>query len=297
MVTVRSNRIVRERMLYGHARSRNGFTVLELLSVMGIVGLILSLLLPAVGSAREAARRIQCVSQLKQIGIALHNYHDVARCFPPGTQWEASHESAYGWAVPLLPYLEQQAVYEEVDRNSLLASSVNNAARGRSLGIFLCPTDITEATFLLQAEDEITEETSPLFDLPTANYFGVFGALEPDEDEILPRPLGDGTFIDSRSIRLAELTRGTSNIAIIGERTMERLPATWLGVDRQGDDAECRLLGHLFVAPNCMECDECEFASRHPGGSNFLWGDGRVSLVSSNVDSNEYQKFGRRSSY
>ena len=279
------------------APRRAGFTVLELLTVIGIASTLAAIILPAVGSAREAARRMRCVNQLKQIGIALHSYHETTGSFPAGCQWEATGQSAYGWAVPLLPYLEEKAVYNQTNRNRLLTDPSNTQARTTSIGLFLCPSDITEPTFLLSWEDEVTNASGPLFDLPTASYFGVYGTHEPDGDEPAPPLPGDGTFIDSRCIRLADLQRGTSNTIIVGERTMARVPGTWLGVDRQGADAACRLVGNARTSPNCELCDECEFASRHPGGANFLWADGRVSLVSENIDSERYQNMSRRSDF
>ena len=276
---------------------RTGFTVLELLTVMGIVSTLAAIVLPAVGSAREAARRMQCVNQLKQVGIALHSYHEVCGSFPTGCQWEATNSSGYGWAVPLLPYLEQNAIYEQTDRNRLLTHPSNTLARATSIGLFLCPSDITEPTFLLSWEDETTNASGPLFDLPTANYFGVYGTYEPDDENLSAPNPGDGAFIDSQSIRLADLQRGAGNTIIIGERTMARVPGTWLGVDRQGADAACRLVGNALTSPNCELCDECEFDSRHPGGSNFVWADGRVSLVSESLHSLEYQRMSRRSDY
>lgn len=271
--------------------------MLELLTVIGIVSMLAAIILPAVGSAREAARRMQCVNQLKQIGIALHSYHETAGSFPAGCQWEATGQSAYGWAVPLLPYLEEKAIYDHTDRNRLLTDPSNTQARATSIGLLLCPSDITEPTFLLSWEDEVTDASGPLFDLPTASYFGVFGTYEPDEDDLPDPPPGDGTFIDSRCFRLSDLQRGASNTMIVGERTMARIPGTWLGVDRQGADAPCRLVGNALTSPNCDLCDECEFASRHPGGANFLWADGRVSLVSESVDSTQYQTMSRRSDF
>ncbi|HCO24117.1 MAG: hypothetical protein CME31_10215, partial [Gimesia sp.] len=82
-------------------RNRSGFTVLELLVTFGIITTLASLILPAVNSAREAARQLQCKNQLKQIGLALHSYHDGYRCLPAGWQWERTNHAAYGWAVPL----------------------------------------------------------------------------------------------------------------------------------------------------------------------------------------------------
>jgi prepilin-type N-terminal cleavage/methylation domain-containing protein/prepilin-type processing-associated H-X9-DG protein len=274
--------------------SRRGFTVLELLTVIGIVSTLAAIVLPAVGSAREAARRIQCVNQLKQVGIALHGYHEVCRSFPPGWQWESTNQSAYGWAVPLLPYLEQNSIYEHTNRDVQITAPSNAKSRTTSIELLLCPSDLTEPTFMLTWEDETTGEYRPLFELPTASYFGVFGTSEPDDIDDPNPPVGEGTFIETQSIRLANLQRGPSNTIIVGERTMARVPATWLGISRDGADATCRLTGNVRVSPNCDLCDECEFSSRHPGGSNFLWGDGRVSLVAQTIDSREYQRMSRR---
>ena len=277
--------------------TRCGFTVLELLTVVGIVSSLAAIVLPAVGVAREAARRMQCVNQLKQVGVALHSYHETCGSFPSGWQWEATQQSAYGWSVPLLPYLEQSEIYEQTNRNVLLTDPANTVARATSIGLLLCPSDITEPTFLLSWEDEALGTSGPLFVLPTASYFGVFGINEPDEHGLPGLPQGSGTFIESRSIRLADLQRGASNTFIVGERTMARVPSTWLGFDRAGADAECRLVGNALTSPNCVTCDECEFDSRHPGGANFLWGDGRVSLISESIGSKQYQQMARRSEH
>jgi prepilin-type processing-associated H-X9-DG protein len=85
-----------------------------------------------------------------------------------------------------------------------------------------------------------------------------------------------------------------SRTLVVGERTMARVPSTWLGVDLRGEDAACRLVGSAMTHPNCRECDECEFASRHAGGANFLWADGRVDLLSEAIDSAEYRRLARR---
>jgi prepilin-type processing-associated H-X9-DG protein/prepilin-type N-terminal cleavage/methylation domain-containing protein len=274
---------------------RSAFTVLELLTVMAIVSTLAAIVLPAVGSAREAARRMQCVNQLKQVGIALHSYHEVCGSFPAGWQWESTNNSAYGWAVPLLPYLEQNAIYERTDRNRVLTHPANTQARATSIDLLLCPSDLTEPTFLLSWEDEVANTSGPLFDLPTTSYVGVFGTSE--ADDTTPAPPGEGTFVGHRTVRLVDLERGASNTTITGERTMATVPSTWLGVDRQGADAACRLVGNMLTSPNCDTCDECEFSSRHPGGANFLWGDGRVSLISETIDSRQYQRIARRADY
>lgn len=279
-----------------------GFTVLELLASLAVVGILLAVTLPALSAAREAARRAECTNHLKQLGLALHNYEDSFRCLPAGWQWEGTQQSAYGWAVPLLPYVEQRAAYRMVDRNRPVSDPTNARVREQSLAIMLCPSDLATPTFSLLPEPvaiahysdvSLSPEDHPLVDLPTANYMGVFGTPEPDDS--IPAPLGDGTFIESRPVRLAELLRGLSRTVIVGERTMARVPSTWLGVDFRGADAACRLVGNTATRPNCGECDECEFDSRHPGGVNFLWGDGHVALIADGIDTHEYRRLSQRS--
>ncbi len=130
-------------------RRRIGFTVVELLVVIAIIAILLALLLPAVQQAREAARRTQCRNNLKQIGIALHNYHDINRMFPPffinndslGTNYMRISESApkgANWLVMLLPYLDQGPLYAQWDFN---ISADSNPGRSVRISTFLCPTD------------------------------------------------------------------------------------------------------------------------------------------------------------
>lgn len=276
-----------------------GFTVLELLVVAGIMSALAAIVIPAIGAAREAAHRLQCSSQLRQVGLALHCYHDAFHCLPAGWQWEATQYTAYGWANPLLPYLEEQATYALIDRNVSIAAAANAAVRERRVPLLVCPSDVAGGQFDLYAETAHggpEEHGAPgdelLVVLPSANYVAVFGTSEPDD--AFPTPPGEGAFIDSRPIRLAELTRGTSNTLLVGERTAARLPSTWLAVDRRGEDAVCRLTGTAFAGPNCGHCDECEFSSRHAGGVNFLFGDGHVTLVADSIEAPTYRRLARR---
>jgi len=271
-----------------------GFTILELLVVVGITSTLMSIILPAVGSVREAARRTQCTSRLRQIGVALHVYHEQHTSLPPGCQWEWTQQSAYGWATAVLPMLEQRAVYEGLDRNRAVFDPVNAVARQTALPSFVCPSDIAETSFMLFSDDSAPVPGSPLFRLPTANYVGVFGAVEPEEDRSEMPPAGDGAFIDGRTLRFADFQRGLSNSLFVGERRMADVSSTWLGFDVRADDALCRLVGMALTAPNCDPCDECEFSSRHSGGAMFLWGDGRVRLIPDSIDSSEYQRLARR---
>ncbi len=279
---------------------RRAVTILELLVALAVITLVVAVVLPAVGAAREAARRVQCTNHLKQLGLALHCYEDSFRCLPAGWQWEASGNTGFSWAVPLLPLLEQRTVYDLIDRNRPVGDAANDRARDVSLAVWLCPSDLAAPTFELFGEPGAPWSTSdtaghpvPLTRLPTSNYMGVFGTPEPDDS--IPAPPGDGAFIESRGVRFAELQRGLSQTLLVGERTMARVPSTWLGVDFHGADAACRLVGNAATAPNCATCDECEFDSRHSVGANFLWADGHVSLIADTIDGNEYRRLARRS--
>jgi len=273
--------------------ARAGLTILELLVATAIVTLLTAIVLPACAATREAARHLQCSSQLRQLGLAIANYHDGFRCLPTGWQWEPSQQSAYGWAVPLLPYLEQQPTYESVNRSQSLQCHSNAEARGIAVLALRCPSDIADDTFeLFDVPASSSAASRALLTLPAASFAGVFGTTEPDD--VYPAPPGEGAFLESRPVRLQEFERGLSNTFLVGERTAARLPVTWLGVERNGEDAVCRLVGNAATHPNCEDCDECEFASRHTGGVNFLWGDGHVSIVANKIDVQAYRQLACR---
>jgi prepilin-type N-terminal cleavage/methylation domain-containing protein len=127
-------------------RRRAAFTLIELLVVIAIIAVLISLLLPAVQSAREAARRAQCVNNLKQIGLALHNYHDSLNCFPMSMGLDAPgfgypEPASYSGLSMLLPYLEQTVVFSSINYSILRGDPGNNTAMATSVSSFLCPTD------------------------------------------------------------------------------------------------------------------------------------------------------------
>ncbi|QDT41893.1 hypothetical protein Pan241w_19730 [Gimesia alba] len=276
---------------------RPGFTILELLVVMAIVGLLVGLILPAVNSARESARKIQCVNHLHQIGTALHNYHDAYRRLPAGWRLDASRETAFGWGASLLPFLEQSNLASLVDLQSSVDAAGNAVSRTVTPAFYRCPSDVAEDLFTLFEENEEGHETSGLqshsrlIDLPSANYVGVYGTSDPDA--IASQP-GDGVFVANRFLRFTECQNGLSNIIMVGERTARKLPSTWLGIVMEGEDSKGRMVGFAYVGPNRRDADECEFDSRHPGCANFLWGDGHVKSISDSIDAPTYRRFATR---
>ncbi len=288
----------------------HGFTVCELLVVVSCIGVLLAFLLPVVVYARESARRATCCSQLRDLGIAVHAYHDRQRKFP--TAWRIhTPPSSFirGWATELLPEIGEASIAESLRNRTSSIAALSDV----SLAILLCPSDITEPTFQLLPDGETTPVAALMaasvnggnvsrmpMTLPTASYVGVYGTKEADEqeldeadldDEVLP---SDGTIVHDRRVRIADLERGPSKTLLVGERTMAMVPSTWLGVDVTGEDAQCRLVGSAMTRPNCDECDECEFSSRHSGGANFLWADGHVELIGDDVETALYRQYSQR---
>lgn len=290
-------------------RHRAAITILELLVTLAVVSLLAALLLPAIASAREAARRVQCAQHLRQLGLALHNYHETWNGLPPGWQSGSGQHAAFGWAAALLPQLEQPALSGRLDSSpapssarqavsSVQAASLGPAvspaqaeARRTLLAVMLCPSDHPAGIFPLFADAPGQTSTTVLTELPAASYVGVYGTVEPDDG--LHRP-GDGAFVHGRSIRFAEFARGMTQTLIVGERTAAKLPSTWLGFDDRGEDAVGRVVGYALLGPNRPDADECEFDSRHPGSTNFLWADGRVEAVADGIEPALYQRLARR---
>lgn len=276
--------------------SRNGFTILELLVVMGIISLLAGLVLPAVNSARESARKIECVNHLKQLGLALHNYHDVYRRLPAGWRSDSDRRSAFGWAASLLPYLEQNQLSNRVVFESAVDSMNNLEARGVTPPFFRCPSDVADERFVLFEEQEGHESAglksqTAMIELPSANYLGVFGTSDPDG---VPARVGEGILIEGQFMRFSDCQQGLSHILMVGERTARKLPSTWLGIMLEGEDATGRLVGNAYLGPNRTDADECEFDSRHPGCVNFLWGDGHVKSISDSIDQQTYRRSASR---
>jgi prepilin-type processing-associated H-X9-DG protein/prepilin-type N-terminal cleavage/methylation domain-containing protein len=287
-------------------RYRCAFTVIELLVAIAIFGALIGLLLPALMATRESARRQQCANNLREIGAAIQRHHDTVRELPEAWKSTADGISGYGWAVALLPYLERSDLSKCIDSTAPLTAPQNDVPRQTDLPMMRCPSDISEPTFELHVETPISNrglntsgmpagpgsDNSLLVELPTANYVGVFGTLEADQS--FPAPMGDGPIVSNRRVRLIDLERGQNHTLLVGERTTAMVPSTWLGVHFHGEDAACRLVGSAITNPNCDFCDECEFASRHSGGSNFVWADGHVSLVANDIGTAEYQRLSKR---
>jgi prepilin-type N-terminal cleavage/methylation domain-containing protein len=295
-----------------------GFTLVELLVVIAIIGILIALLLPAVQAAREAARRMQCSNNLKQIGLALHNYHDTHKSLPPGwiTILEPSGRerptyACWGWGALILPFVEQSALHEGIDVGDTdlevaVGIPASLAMMQQAISAFRCPSDVAPdpnagRTFPF---DGATNGTNPL---ATSNYVGNNNSRNMRRgDHNVRGGLFFGT-VQNRAgnpagpVRIRDITDGTSNTLAVGERRWQYKRASdgstqlaragvVFGIRRPQNSGRGRSevvgegRGKLNYTGPSANRGRRAFSSMHPGGAMFCLGDGSVRFVSETID-------------
>lgn len=313
------------RNLSGRFTRARGFTLIELLVVIAIIAILIALLLPAVQQAREAARRTQCKNNLKQIGLAMHNYHDVYNTFPPGyiTRFPnvvvSGEPGLYSWGAFILPQVEQANLYTTLNVGNVplqtnLATAAGLSALQTPQPNFRCPSDIGPAlnnfkSTLAGAPNwynrNATSTGTNEIPIATSNYVMVAGTGFSTTPPATPGttttpPLGVG-FSNSK-INFRDITDGTSNTLLVGERAWKYGSvmggaATAIGfsasVDFQNSVAAVKggMLGALGIAYNGINWTATNadhqprgFSSVHVGGAQFVMCDGSVRFISENID-------------
>ena len=283
------------------SRRRAAFTLIELLVVLAIIGILTALLLPAVQSAREAARRTSCKNKLRQIGLAMHMYHDTFQTLPPGwlahdpTTGAADPEGTpgWGWAARILPFLEKANLADSVvDLDLPVADTANTVARTMVVPVFVCPSDTGQDLWTLGDEDS----GQPLCRLAKSNYLGVFGTFDIETDPTA----GEGVLFYRSKVRWADIKDGLSMTLLVGERCSALGYSTWTGVVSEGAEAMDRILGICDLPPNPNPSDYSEegelddFSSYHETGTQFVLADGSVRWISQNIDLETYHALATR---
>ena len=295
---------------------RKGFTLIELLVVIAIIAILIGLLLPAVQKVREAAARMKCQNNLKQLGLGVHSYHDTYSRFVPA----GSTVTWLSWHVGILPYIEQTALFNKVSQtagNYITIGKYDIPVNNR-VATFLCPSQ-TEAEKMILAPTpphnvnlpEVINNQPPY----TTHYYGVGGPAGVNpitagnyiyeiNDPTHGRMGKQGMFQRTDTVKLENITDGTSNTLMVGEMSWSPGPITpsniagtrFRGWARGCDDPTItQVCGGIKTISNAINAysntlfNEMPFGSQHTGGTNFAMGDASVRFLNASININAYR--------
>ena len=306
-------------------RTSKGFTLVELLVVIAIIGILIALLLPAVQAAREAARRAECQNKLKQIGLALHNYHDINKQFPPGAQHNVykqpktnnSFIKGTSWLVFILPQMEQQAVFEKYNFTQSYTSSNNEKVANIEIAGYKCPSGPGDRS-------GNSSESSGGVRNHTTHYYGVMGPSDRKNPSkitiagktysyVVGSPTGNsayatdgvlqqyrdqpGSITTGRIINFRDILDGTSNTLVVAERSNHLPPGqvndyrSWCRGNNGGSGTTKNVtypINSTFYNKS-NNFNDISFGSNHPGGCQFALGDGSVRFIRETISLNIYR--------
>lgn len=285
-------------------RHHAGFTLVELLVVITIIGILVALLLPAVQAAREAARRGQCCNNMKQLGLALHMYHDTHGTLPPGEDDGGSYGEGWAWSAKILPFLEQQGLYESL--NTKYGYNDYNNDKNHNGGKNAVMVKQIVATYQCPSAEPLkltaccSQYPAPHNDAAETNYSHIIGHEQFDNSANYKEMLrkGSGCMFRGSGIRLADIKDGTSQTLIVAERVpfpsydpdrsyypgVTEYGMNWAGANRITTFYGINNAANGNCATGPGECSSGSGVfSRHPGGANFTFADGHVAFLSETI--------------
>jgi prepilin-type processing-associated H-X9-DG protein len=286
-----------------------------LLVVIAIIGVLVALLLPAVNSARESARRMSCTNNIHNLAIAFHNYHDTMNRFPSAYfDSGVDFQESWGWGALILPYIEQQPLHTQLGVNN--GTFYTQLARGGTAGkqvvqmaqtvlkIYMCPTDSGyNANGLVHNNRNFTQGlgfTANGYTVTADCLVGVSNYMVAEgHRDVASKTVNTGIAYGDSNIKFSHLLDGSSNTIMLGERDTEQCRSgAWVGIRRPtggGTAGNNLVLAHSHVKLNTPDgpaiawnvdhtgCAE-GFSSFHPGGANFAMGDGSVRFINNNIN-------------
>lgn len=261
-------------------KNRNAFTLIELLVVIAIIAIMMALLLPAIQRVREAANKMICGSNLRQIGVALHHYHIDHAGFPHNVQDYPN----YSPFTELLPYIEQDGLFVRYDKSKSPLDSVNLPVTSKPIKLYLCPSM------------QLPEVAAPGYSSYVCSMGSTYNwSLVPMLQPLYGQP--DGVFVNSKKLRFADVHDGTSHTFFVGESgyNLKNFPTpgakdgftAWaFGYPIITFASTFNRMNHkLHTNSPIASSGMGAFRSDHPGGCNFLFGDGAVRFISDSINS------------
>jgi prepilin-type N-terminal cleavage/methylation domain-containing protein/prepilin-type processing-associated H-X9-DG protein len=272
-------------------RRSRGFTLIELLVVIAIIAILVGMLLPAIQKVRESAARSKCQNNLKQIGIAMHGYHDSMGSFPPGGENGGKQRS---WHVMILSQMDNDPLYKAFEANGGAFNTPANLATAlTSVRSYFCPS----GTNLIGTN---TTEVSGGVQLPTTHYYGIMGPTGTPYASTNPgtnthTASGGVLFTDSKT-RIAQITDGSPSTFLVGEISMnsktEAGYRAWSRGGVSGNNACAKNITNAInsgLYNNSNNYNDMAFSSNHTNGTNFVMCDGSVRFVTASVDFTLYK--------
>lgn len=294
-------------------RGRNGFTLVELLVVIAIIGVLVALLLPAVQSAREAARRAQCTNNLRQIGLGLHNYHDSHQSFP--INYLPRSGATWSWMSGILPYIEQTNLYNQIVPTAVTSLAANTQVASTPIKTYLCPSDgLTRGGMMANRSDGGGTKAVTCYKASSGaawnwtiintdnvrwpgNGNGLKncdGFICSNSQSGLPSDVGE---VMKNTLRMASISDGTSNSFAVGEAIPAWSNWSWWYCQNAAVATTALPLNYRRGIDKLEQFAgswqrNYSFYSLHPSGGNFAMCDGSVRFVADNIATATYRAFG-----